>query len=303
MTAVDQHSATALLRRDELHASVTDPTSASMNFLNEIAERYPDAISLAAGRPYGGLFRTEDISRHLATYSAYLTAQGRSPEQISGRLMQYGRTNGFIHDLIARTLATDEGIDVPPEAVMVTTGCQEAMVIVLRGLCSGPQDVILAASPCYVGITGAARLLDIDVVGVPETAGGLDPAEVVRVVADVRASGRRPRALYLVPDFANPSGACLSVAQRQGLLDVAREEQLLILEDDPYGLFGLDDRARPSSRRSTVTGGSSTSGRSRRPRSPVPGSATSSPTSRWWPPMAVARCSPTNCRRSRAWSR
>jgi (S)-3,5-dihydroxyphenylglycine transaminase len=241
VTAVDDRTGTTLLRREDLHASVTDPVSASMNFLNEIAGRYPDAISLAAGRPYEGYFHTEDIERHLATYTDHLRDAGRSPEQIRRQLMQYGRTNGFIHDLIARTLATDEGIDVPAEAIAVTTGCQEAMVIVLRGLCAAPDDVILAASPCYVGITGAARLLDIDVVGVPETAGGLDPAEVARVAAEVRAGGRRPRALYLVPDFANPSGACLSLEQRHGILAVAREQGLLILEDDPYGLFGLDD--------------------------------------------------------------
>ena len=48
-----------------------------------------------------------------------------------------------------------------------------------------------------------------------------------------------------MPDFANPSGACLTLEQRHGLLDVARDEGLLILEDDPYGLFGLDDRERP----------------------------------------------------------
>ncbi len=245
MTALDERITTAPLRREELHASVTDPTSASMNFLNEIAGRYPDAISLAAGRPYEGYFRTEDIARHLATYTDYLAAAGRTPSEIRRQLMQYGRTNGFIHDLIARTLATDEGIEVPPEAVMVTTGCQEAMVIALRGLGAGPRDVILAASPCYVGITGAARVVDVEVIGVPETSGGLDPAEVARVAAEVRASGRRPRALYVVPDFANPSGACLTTDQRRGLLDVAREQQLLILEDDPYGLFGLDDRERP----------------------------------------------------------
>ena len=98
--------------------------------------------------------------------------------------------------------------------------------------------MLLAASPCYVGITGAARILDIEVVPVPEGGDGVNPADVARIAAEVRAEGRRPRALYLVPDFANPSGDCMTVERRVELLDVAAEEDLLILEDDPYGLFG-----------------------------------------------------------------
>jgi (S)-3,5-dihydroxyphenylglycine transaminase len=234
-----------VLDRDDLHISVTDPVAASMNFLNEVAGRFPDAISLAAGRPYEGFFDTDDIARHLDRFIAHLRDRGHSADGIRRLLMQYGRTNGFIGDLIARQLEVDEGVTVAPEAVMVTTGCQEAMVIVLRALRADPRDVILAASPCYVGITGAARIVDMEVVPVPETRDGLDAAVVARVAEQVRAAGKRPRALYLVPDFANPSGACLTVAQRHALLDVAAEQDLLILEDDPYGLFGLDDRPRP----------------------------------------------------------
>ncbi|HZM74484.1 MAG TPA: PLP-dependent aminotransferase family protein [Candidatus Limnocylindrales bacterium] len=230
------------LEREAMHASVTDPVAASMNFLNEIAGRYPEAISLAAGRPYDGFYRVEDINRFLERYVTYLEGEGVDPRKA---LMQYGRTNGLIHHLIARMLAGDEGIIVPADAVAVTAGCQEAMVIVLRGLCSGPRDVLLAASPCYVGITGAARLLDIEVVPVPEGPQGLDPRAVSEAAQRVRAEGKNPRALYVVPDFSNPSGDCLDTATRESLLAVAESEDLLILEDDPYGLFGLDDRERP----------------------------------------------------------
>jgi (S)-3,5-dihydroxyphenylglycine transaminase len=233
------------LRRESLHVSVTDPVAASMNFLNEIAGRYPDAISLAAGRPYEEFYASDDIDKYLHLYRMHLSGLGWSDQRIRRALMQYGRTNGQITELIARLLGVDEEIHVPPEAIAVTVGCQEAMVIVLRGLCAGPDDVLLAAAPCYVGITGAARLLGIDVVEVPEGPGGVEPRTVAEVCARVRAQGRRPVALYLVPDFANPSGACLDLATRQGLLEVAATEDLLILEDDPYGLFGIDDRPRP----------------------------------------------------------
>lgn len=228
-----------LLRREDMHPSVSDPEASSMNFLNEIANRYPNAISLAAGRPYEGFFSASDIPHFFSVYLSYLETRKFSPTRM---LMQYGRTNGIINDLIAQMLAKDEDIRVPNEAVAVTAGCQEAMVIVLRGICSGPDDVLLAAEPCYVGITGAARVLGIPVVPVPESEG---PAGVSRAIAETRAAGKNPKALYLVPDFANPSGACVSLEDRHRLLEIAAAEGILILEDDPYGLFGLDDRPRP----------------------------------------------------------
>ncbi|WP_327287792.1 aminotransferase-like domain-containing protein [Streptomyces sp. NBC_01198] len=237
---------TVELARGDLHASVSDPESAAMNFLNEVAARFPDAISLAAGRPYDGFHTTDDLDRYLHSYLAHLEGLGLTPEQRQRQLLQYGRTNGHLGALIARMLVVDEGIEVPERAVMVTSGCQEALVVALRGLCAGPGDVVLAVEPCYVGLTGAARLLGVEVVPVPESADGLDPETVARVAAAVRAAGRRPRALYVVPSFANPSGTSMPVAARRRLLDVAAEADLLILEDDPYGLFGLDDQPRPT---------------------------------------------------------
>jgi (S)-3,5-dihydroxyphenylglycine transaminase len=234
------------LKKAGLHRSVTGPASTSMNFLNEVAGRFPDAISLAAGRPYEGFHEVEDVSRYLASYARYLTDQGHSPAQVRRVFLQYGRTNGHIHGLVAQLLATDEGIHVPPAAIVVTAGAQEAMVVALRGLCAEPGDVLLTPDPCYVGIVGAAALLDVEVVPVPETGTGIEPAEVARVAKAVRARGQRPRALYLVPNFANPSGVSLSTAARRDLLTVAADQDLLILEDDPYGLFPLAAQRRPS---------------------------------------------------------
>lgn len=234
------------LVREALHTSVTDPVSASMNFLNEVAGRFPDAISLAAGRPFDEFYAIGDVDRHLATYVGHLRARGMTEPRIRQSILQYGRTNGQLGPMIARMLEIDEDIRVPADAVMVTSGCQEAMIIAVRGLCAGAGDVILAAEPCYVGFTGAARVLGVDVVPVPETADGLRPETVARVARQVRASGRCPRALYVVSNFANPSGVSLSVDIRRALLDVAADQDLLILEDDPYGLFGLDDEHCPA---------------------------------------------------------
>jgi (S)-3,5-dihydroxyphenylglycine transaminase len=233
------------LARETLHMSVTDPVSASMNFLNEVASRFPAAISLAAGRPFDDFYAVEDVERYLAAYVGYLRAQGMSEARVRQAVLQYGRTNGQLGALIARMLEIDQDIRVPDESIMVTSGCQEAMIIALRGLCAAPEDVVLASEPCYVGFTGAARVLGITVVPVPETPQGLHPETVARVAREVRASGRRPRALYVVSNFANPSGVSLSADMRRALIEVAGDQDLLILEDDPYGLFGLDERRSP----------------------------------------------------------
>ncbi|MBV9446276.1 MAG: PLP-dependent aminotransferase family protein [Streptosporangiaceae bacterium] len=234
------------LVREALHTSVTDPVAASMNFLNEVASRFPAAISLAAGRPFDEFYDVADVERYLAAYVGHLRAQRVDEVRVRQAILQYGRTNGQLGAMIARMLEVDEDIRVPAESIMVTSGCQEAMIIALRGLCAGPADVVLAAEPCYLGFTGAARVLGVTVVPVPETAQGLRPETVARVAREVRASGRRPRALYVVSNFANPSGVSLSADVRRGLIAAAADEDLLILEDDPYGLFGLDDERIPT---------------------------------------------------------
>lgn len=240
-------TAAPLLALQDLHASLTDPVLDAMNFLNEVVGRFPEALSFAPGRPAEGTFETEDLARHLRSYTDHLEqTRGWSKERVRTHLFQYGRTNGIIHELIARTLANDEGIHVPPESVVVTTGCQEAMLLTLRALFARPGDTLLVSSPCYVGITGAARLLDIATHPVPEGADGPDPDAFLAAARRVREAGGRPRALYVVPDFANPSGTSMTLAARERLLEVAAEADLLILEDDPYGFFVRTGAARPT---------------------------------------------------------
>ncbi|TDD25252.1 PLP-dependent aminotransferase family protein [Kribbella turkmenica] len=221
----------AELRLTELHGSLTDRALTSMNFLNEVSHHYPDAISLAAGRPTEEFFDLEEVHRYLDLFADHLRSRGYDEAAVRRTILQYGRTKGIVHDLVARNLAVDEDIHVDPEAIVVTVGCQEAMVLVLRALRSGPDDVLLAIAPTYVGITGAARVLDVPVRPVTED------DDLAAVVKAARADGLRPRACYLMPDFANPSGLSLDLESRRRLLEVAAAEDLLLLEDNPYGLF------------------------------------------------------------------
>lgn len=205
-----------------------------MNFLNEITHRYPDAISFAPGRPYDGFFDTEQIFTNIRDYLDYLSAGGSSPAEIRDTLFQYGPTAGRIRELIAASLRVDEHIDVRPESIVVTVGCQEAMFLALRALISGPQDVLLVSSPCYVGIIGAARLLDVALVAVEEREDGFRCADLDAAIQAELAGGRRPRVFYVTPDHSNPAGTTMPVPVRHELLDLAARYDMLILEDSPY---------------------------------------------------------------------
>jgi (S)-3,5-dihydroxyphenylglycine transaminase len=224
------------LTREALHACVRDPVMDTMNFLNEITLRYPDAVSFAPGRPYDGFFDTEEIFTYIRRYLDHLAEGGTSPEQIRDALFQYGPTAGRIRELIAHALTQDENIDVSPEAIVVTVGCQEAMLLALRAIIADPRDVLLVSSPCYVGITGAARLLDVKLAAVEEREDGLCPEDVEAAIKAETERGHRVRALYVVPDHSNPSGRTVPLHGRHALLDLAARYDILILEDSPYRL-------------------------------------------------------------------
>ncbi|MFD9906162.1 PLP-dependent aminotransferase family protein [Streptomyces sp. NPDC059063] len=228
----------ATLQAATLHASLGDASMESMNLLNQIAGTYPDAISFAAGRPYEGFYDVALLHEYLRTFCAHLRDDLHLSEaEVARTLFQYGGTKGIIGDLVARSLAVDEGITADPASVVVTVGCQEAMFLVLRALRANDRDAVLAPSPTYVGLTGAALLADLPVLPVRTGEHGIDLDDLVAQARRARAAGRRVRACYVTPDFANPVGVSLSLADRHRLLDIAAAEDLLLLEDNAYGLL------------------------------------------------------------------
>jgi (S)-3,5-dihydroxyphenylglycine transaminase len=233
--------------RVAVRRSLTDPSLGVMNFLNEVVSRFPDAVSFAPGRPWEELFDVEAALGGVGRWAEHqAAASGVSRQQTVAALGQYGRTNGIIHEAIARHLERDEGIVVPPRSILVTCGCQEAMAILLAGLFEPGRDALLVSDPTYIGITGLARILEIDVRPVPCGDDGLDPDAVAAAAAAVRRDGLRPRALYDIPDFNNPLGTSVPEAARRRLLEVARQEELLVFEDNPYRMFAYDGPPLPT---------------------------------------------------------
>jgi (S)-3,5-dihydroxyphenylglycine transaminase len=234
----------AAVRIDDLHACLTDPIMTAMNQLNEVAERYPDALSFAAGRPIEEPFDVEDVHTALRLFCEYLNHErGWNRDQVRHAMFQYGPTRGIICDLVARALRDDDGIDVDESSIVITVGCQEAMFLMLRALRRDERDVVLAVSPTYIGLTGAAGLVDLPVLPVRSDATGIDLRDLDAQVAAARRQGLRPRALYVVPTFANPTGVTIDLPTRRRLLEAAAALDLYVLEDDPYGVFGdTEDR-------------------------------------------------------------
>lgn len=231
----------------DIKSWLADPLLDVMNFLNEVLRRYPRAISFAPGRPSERHFDVEgslDQARLWVEWRA--RTLGVPPRAVWNDIGQYNKTKGIINDLIASQLAADEGIAADPESIIITTGCQEGMVILLLGLIDPATDALLVSDPGYIGIPGLSRIMGLKLIPVPTGEQGLEPEAVRRGIAEAKRLGYRPRALYDVPDFNNPLGTRMPVAVRRAMLELAHEEGMLIWEDNPYGMFSFDGPQLPT---------------------------------------------------------
>ncbi|HEY1349472.1 MAG TPA: PLP-dependent aminotransferase family protein [Ktedonobacteraceae bacterium] len=232
----------------EPHRALQSPHLDVLNFLNEATLQYPAAISFAPGRPAEQFFDVRNALHALSHYASSSVAHApltpAQEEAFLNHLGQYQKTNGIINELLCRFLQHDEHIETTPDAIMVTNGCQEAISIVLTGLFERERDVLLVFDPTYTGVTGMAALLGIETHPVAASREGIDFAALNLGLQHVSAQGRRPRALYLIPDFNNPLGTSLALADRQRLLQLAEEHKLLLLEDNAYGMFSYDGSER-----------------------------------------------------------
>ncbi|MDE0572135.1 PLP-dependent aminotransferase family protein [Demequina sp. B12] len=198
----------------------------------------PEVVSLAGGMPYiGGLPLDElsEMSRRL------ILEQGEVA-------LQYGSGQGdeALREQITNVMAL-EGIAAHPDDVVVTTGSQQALDLVST-IFLDPGDVVVAEAPSYVGALGVFRAHEADVEHVAMDADGLVPAELERVLTELKAAGRRVKFLYTVPNFHNPGGVTMSLERRPQVVEICRRHGVLILEDNPYGLLGFDSEPMPALR-------------------------------------------------------
>ncbi|MBA2675523.1 PLP-dependent aminotransferase family protein [Ramlibacter sp.] len=217
-----------------------------MNFLNEIAGDNPQALSFASGRPAEAFFGAQEYMQRIPEFVRHLQGRlGGSFDDTFKQLAQYGRTNGIINELISIQTLRDEGVASEAGHVIVTAGCQEAMDLCVTTLCREPDDVLLVRSPTYIGITGVADINGIEIVHFSCAAADSVADALTAAIRGARQRGKRPRALYLVPDFDNPTGTVLSRAEREAIIAISAAEGVVVLEDNPYGMFRYEGTSEP----------------------------------------------------------
>jgi 2-aminoadipate transaminase len=225
-----------LARYEALFATRTrGMKSSAMREMMALTER-PDVISLAGGLPDTSTFAPELYAKLMSQVAAESTA----------RALQYGPTEGMAVtvDCIVEVMAA-EGTSVDPADVIVTTGGQQVIDLVCKALID-PGDVIVAEAPTYPGAVPTFSAYQADVVQIEMDGDGMPIDELEATLDRLHSQGRHPKFIYTIPNFQNPGGVTMSLARRRRLVEVARERELLILEDNPYGLLRYEGEPLPT---------------------------------------------------------
>ncbi|MFE5794733.1 PLP-dependent aminotransferase family protein [Streptomyces sp. NPDC056503] len=180
----------------------------------------PEVISFAGGLPASDLIDTEGIR---AAYDHVLTS---APH----RALQYSLTEGdpALREAVAARL-TRGGLAARPDGLLITTGSQQALSL-LAGVLLEPGDTVLVEDPTYLAALQCFVRAGVRAVPVPTDSEGIDVAALPRLLAE-----HRPKAVYLVPTFQNPTGHTMPAERRTALARLAARHGFWIVEDDPYG--------------------------------------------------------------------
>ncbi|MBO2461296.1 aminotransferase-like domain-containing protein [Actinomadura violacea] len=190
----------------------------------------PEVVSLAGGAPYVSALPLDAVGSMVGDLVA-----GKGAE-----VLQYGSAQGdeTLRELICEVMAL-EGVQGSADDVVVTVGAQQALDLITK-IFIDPGDVVLAEAPSYVGALGTFASYQADVVHVPLDDAGLIPSALRDTLDRLRREGRRVKFLYTVPTFQNPAGVTLTAARRTQVLEICAEYDVLVIEDNPYGLLGYE---------------------------------------------------------------
>ncbi len=190
----------------------------------------PEVVSLAGGMPYVAALPQETLAK---AYTDTMAKRGLLAIQYGG-----GQGDLTLRDQIRELMAL-EGIHASVEDLVITTGSQHGLDM-LAGLFLDEGDVVLAEGPSYVGAIGIFRHYEAQIEHVTTDHDGMSPEALEERIKELKAAGKTIKFLYLVPNFANPSGVTLSAERRPRILEICKREHILIIEDNPYGLLYFD---------------------------------------------------------------
>ena len=191
----------------------------------------PGIISFAGGFPDPALFDVEGLQ---ISANAVLSNN-------AGPVLQYGATEGWgpLREQISHFMA-GKGATVTPEGLIVTTGSQQALDLIGKIMIS-PGDKVIVEAPTFLATIQCFRLYGAHLIGAPIDANGVDVDRLEQLIAE-----HKPKLVYLIPTFGNPSGATLSLERRLRVLELAARTRTLVVEDDPYGELYFDQAPPPS---------------------------------------------------------
>ncbi len=209
--------------------------SSAMRDLMEITAR-PEVISLAGGLPDTSTFPPE-------SFAAQMT---RIAQESSAQALQYGPTEGFeaTKRCILEVMAA-EGMEPDIDDVIVTTGGQQAIDLVAKTLID-PGDAVIAEAPTYPGAVPVFCSYEAETFQVELDEGGMRIDRLEELLDRLAADGRRPKFIYSVPTFQNPAGVTMVAERRRRLVEIARERELLVVEDNPYGMLRFEGEPEDS---------------------------------------------------------
>ncbi|AVS98685.1 PLP-dependent aminotransferase family protein [Paracidovorax avenae] len=192
----------------------------------------PGIISFAGGFPDSAMFDVEGIRE----------ASERALSEEPGTALQYGATEGYnpLREQLSAFMASKGAQGVRPEDLIVTTGSQQALDLLGKTLIS-PGDKVIVEGPTFLATIQCFRLYGAELVSAPVDGHGVDADALERLIVE-----HRPKFVYLIPTFGNPSGALLSLERRRRILELAVRHQVLVVEDDPYGDLYFGEAPPPS---------------------------------------------------------
>jgi DNA-binding transcriptional MocR family regulator len=193
----------------------------------------PEVVSLAGGMPFVPALPKE---RMIESFNSLMNDRSNIALQYSG-----GQGDPTLREHVREIMAL-EGIQSEIENIVITTGSQHGLDLV-SSLFLDPGDVVLAEGPSYVGALGVFRARQAHIEHVYTDLEGISPEALSATIERVKAAGKTIKFLYLVPNFANPSGVTLSADRRAKVLEICRKHHILVLEDNVYGLLYFEDRA------------------------------------------------------------
>lgn len=217
-----------------------------MGFLNEIQLKYPDALSLASGRPDDSFFDIDSFWDYVNIYVDSLAKTSEERKKVLNSLGQYSRTKGIICEHIALYLKKDKNIDTDPRNIIVTVGTQEAIAITVITLCNKINDVILIENPAYVGITHFSIISGYNIDSIAMDHDGISLTYLENKILYYNKIGKKVKLLYVIPDFQNPTGNTMSVEKRVALLKLAKIYEFIIIEDNAYGDYKFLNKEIPT---------------------------------------------------------